>query len=64
MKFRFTLKLLETGEEIQYKTLKELATKHNIEYHQARSILLSDEKLFIHPNIKLLCDKYKIIKNS
>ena len=63
MKFRFTLQNLETGENIQYRTLKELATKNNIEYHQARSILLSEEKLFIHPNIKLLCDKYKIIKN-
>lgn len=63
MKFRFTLTNLETGEEIQYRTLKELANKNNIEYHQARSILLSGEKLFIHSNIKLLCDKYKIIKN-
>lgn len=63
MNFRFTLIILETGEEIKYRTLKELAIKNNIEYHQARSVHLSDDKLYIHPNIKILCDKYKIIKN-
>jgi hypothetical protein len=64
MKFRFILENLETQELTNCKTLKDVAEILKIDYHQARSILLSDDKLFLHPNIKALCLKYKIHKNT
>lgn len=63
MKFRYILENLETGEKTPYKTLRDIATFIKIDYHQARSVLLSEEKLYIHPVIKMICSKYKIIHN-
>ena len=63
MKFRFNLEIIETGEIKQFKTLKDLAEFLNIPYHQAKSIKISDDKLFLHPHIKTLCSQYKITKN-
>jgi hypothetical protein len=64
MKFRFVLENLETGEKTNCKTLKDVASILQVDYHQARSVLLSDDKLFLHPNIKALCQKYKVYKNT
>lgn len=60
MKFRFLLKNLNDENEKQYKTLKDIADFLKIPYHQARSLLLADEKQFIHTNIKELTKQYKI----
>jgi hypothetical protein len=62
LKFRFTLIFLETGEKTNFKTLKEIAKKIDIPYHQARSILLSEDKLYLHPKIEELTKQYKIEK--
>ncbi len=62
MKFRFFVENLENGDFIQFKTLKEVSEFMNVPYHQARSVLLADDKLFIHDNIKDLRKKYKITK--
>lgn len=64
MKYRFILENIETGEKEKYKTLKDIAEKLNIDYHQARSVLLSEQKQFNHPIIKNICNKYKIYKNT
>ena len=63
MKFRITLENLETGELTNFKTLKDLSEHLKIPYHQVKSILISEDKLFLHPHIKELCSKYKITKN-
>lgn len=62
LKFRFTLTYVETGEKTNFKTLKDIAKKIDIPYHQARSILLCDDKLYLHPKIEQLTKTYKIEK--
>ena len=64
MKFRYILENLETKEQVHYKTLKEISNTLNIDYHQARSVYLSDQKQYIHPVIKMIRMKYKIIDNK
>jgi len=62
LRFRFTLETIENGEKTNFRTLKELSTTLNIPYHQARSVLLSDDKLYLHNNIASLAKQYKITK--
>jgi len=62
MKFRFELENLETGEKKNYKTLRDVSKTLNLPYHQTRSILLSDDKLYLHKHIVDYCNKYKIKK--
>jgi len=64
MKYKFILENLETGEKQKQKTLAEIAEKLNINYHQVRSVLKSDEKQFLHPVIKNICKKYKVSINT
>lgn len=62
--FRYTLIIKDSGEEKDFKTLKDLAEYLKIPYHTCRGLLLSDEKLFVHTTIKNLREKYLIIKNQ
>jgi len=62
MKFIFNLKNLENQEEETFKNLQDIAEKLNVKYHQARSIMLKDEKKFLKNDIRILCKKYKILK--
>lgn len=62
MKFRFYLENLENGDFIPCKTLKDVAHIMDVPYHQARSVLLSDDKLFLNKNIMELRKKYKVLK--
>lgn len=62
MKYKFEITNLETGIITQSKTLQEVSILLNIPYHQARSLLLSEEKQFLHPVIKDLKLKWNIIK--
>jgi len=64
LKFRFTLETIETGIKTNFKTLKELASFLKLPYHQARSILLSEDKIFLHDNISALTKQYKITKHT
>jgi hypothetical protein len=59
---RIQLLNLETGDITKYKTLKELSDKINLPYHLCRSLLLSDDKLYLHPKTKELTKKYKVSK--
>jgi|688.fasta_scaffold288456_2 hypothetical protein len=61
MKFRFSLYDAETNETYYYGTLKEIEKKLNLPYHQIRSIYSSDKKVYLHPNIKELTARYKIV---
>jgi hypothetical protein len=63
MKFKFVLNNLETGSSTQYRTLKEIVDVLDIPYHQARSLHLADQKQFLHPKIKDLYNKYRILSN-
>ena len=63
MHYRFDVENLETGIITQLKTLKDVAKFIDVPYHQARSLLLSDEKLYLHPNMIQLKTHYKITKN-
>lgn len=58
----FVLNNLETKETINYKNLQDIADKLNIKYHQARSIMLKNEKKFLKNDIRQLSKKYEIIK--
>lgn len=62
MKFRFELLIIETGEIKQFGTMKQIGEYLNIPAHQVKTILISDEKIFLHPHIKELCNKYKITR--
>ena len=63
MHYRFDVENLETCEITQFRTLKEVAIFMHVPYHQARSLLLSDEKLYLHHNMIQLKTHYKITKN-
>ncbi len=61
MKFKFVLVNLETGLKENHRTLKEIVDILDVPYHQARSLYLADQKQFLHPNIKNLYSKYRIL---
>ena len=65
MLVKFILENQETGSTEEYKTLREISKKLNIDYFQVRSIYLesSKPKKFLHPITKQLCNKYKIYDN-
>ncbi len=63
MIFRLTLINLQTSQEKQYRTMKELSNDINLPYHQCLSILKADDKIFLHPKIKELRKIYFIKKN-
>jgi hypothetical protein len=63
MKYKFILENVETGIKQKHRTLQEIAEVLKVDYHQARSVLLSEDKQFLHPKIKDLCKQYKICKN-
>ena len=62
MKFKFVLVNVESGLRENHRTLKEIVDILDIPYHQARSLHLADEKQFLHPKIKELYNKYRILK--
>lgn len=62
MKFRFTLINLETEDVQHFGTLREISKALNIEYHKIRSLYVSEDKIYLHPFLKELSKKYKIIK--
>ena len=64
MKYRFFVENLENGDFIPCKTLKDVAFYMDVPYHQARSVLLSDDKLFLHENITALKKRFKISKTT
>lgn len=59
---RIQLLNIETGDITKFKTLKELSDTIQIPYHICRSLLLSDDKLYLHPKTKELLKKYKVSK--
>jgi hypothetical protein len=61
MKFRFILINIESGSRDNHRTLKEIVDKLEVPYHQARSLYLADKKLYLHPKIKDLHNKYRIV---
>ena len=60
--FRFTLKDLTNETTINFKTLKEISEFLDLPYHKVRSLSLSDNKIFLHKEIKDLRKQYEIIK--
>ena len=58
------LKNLETNETKNYKNLQDIADELKIKYHQARSIMLKDDKKFFKNDIRKLVKKYEIIKTN
>ena len=60
--FRFTLKDLTNETTINFKTLKEISEFLDLPYHKVRSLSLSDDKIFLHKEIKDLRKQYQIIK--
>ena len=62
--FRFTLHTLCNDTSIQFRTLKDISEFLNLPYHKVRSLSLSDEKIFLHKEIKELSKQYKIVKNQ
>ena len=62
-KFQFEDKI---NESLKYfKSLREIQEYLNIPYHQVRSIYLQSTtpKKYLHPNLKILCNRYTIITN-
>ena len=62
--FRFTLHTLCNNTSIQFRTLKDISEFLDLPYHKNRSLSLSDEKIFLHKEIKELSKQYKIVKNQ
>jgi hypothetical protein len=62
VKPRIQLLNKETGDITQFKTLKELSDNLQIPYHICRSLLLSDDKLYLHSRTIELLKKYKVSK--
>jgi len=62
--FRFTLKDLTNETTINFKTLKEISEFLDLPYHKVRSLSLSDDKIFLHKEIKDLRKQYQIIKTQ
>ena len=66
MKFRFMLEEYTEKDGVisttysKHKTLQDVADKLGIPYHQARSLLLIEEKQFSHKHIKNLSKLYRI----
>lgn len=60
--FRFILKDLTNETTINFKTLKEISEFLDLPYHKVRSLSLSDDKIFLHKEIKDLRKQYQIIK--
>ena len=65
MLYKFQLENLDNKNTVKYKTLKEIAKELNLEYFQTRCIFAHSMKLkkYLHPHLKSLCSKYKIITN-
>lgn len=59
---RIQLLNLETGDITKYKTLKDLSEDIKLPYHLCRTLLLSDDKLYLHPKTKEFTKKYKVSK--
>lgn len=65
MLYKFELQFLDDNKIVKYKTLREISKELNIEYFQTRGIFAHSmkPKKYLHPHLKLLCSKYKIISN-
>jgi len=65
MLYKFIFINKETQETSEFKTLREISNKLNIDYFQVRSIYLESKKpkKFLHPITKLLVEKYEIKDN-
>jgi len=62
MHYKFKLENLKTGDVGYFRTLKELSIFIDVPYHQTRSVLLSNDKQYLHPKIKELSDHFIITK--
>lgn len=62
-KFQFEDKVEPTL--MYFKSLREIQEYLNIPYHQVRSIFLQSTtpKKYLHPHLKILCNRYSIISN-
>jgi len=65
---KFILEIISTNEQenrkIEYKTLRQIAEKIGIEYHQIRSIYLQSVKpTKLHPHLAEIYSKIKIYDN-
>jgi hypothetical protein len=65
MLYKFIVENKQTGDKTPYKTLKDIANKLNVEYHQARMIYMESKnpKKFLHPISKELANDYLIYDN-
>jgi hypothetical protein len=65
MLYKFELQFLDDNKTTKYKTLREISKELNIEYFQTRCIFAHSmkPKKYLHPHLKSLCSKYKIITN-
>ena len=64
-KFQFEDKI-NINENLKYfKSLREIQEYLGIPYHQVRSIFLQSTtpKKYLHPHLKILCNRYSIITN-
>jgi hypothetical protein len=66
MQYRFLLINRIDNSSLPFKTMKDVSEHLNLPYHQARSLFLSSDKLYLHPKTQELSKKYdlKIFPNS
>jgi acid phosphatase class B len=62
MKNKFILEIIETGEILKFKTMREIAEHLGIDYHAARGLYIYNTKgkKHLHAITKGLSQKYKI----
>ncbi len=70
MRIKFEVQITNADgniETIQYKTLREICSNHNVEYHHARSLYLESKpdskKKFLHTYLKEISKRIKIYDN-
>jgi acid phosphatase class B len=62
MKNKFILEIIESGEILHFKSMREIADKLGIDYHAARGLYIYNTKgkKHLHAITKSLSQKYKI----
>ncbi len=70
MRIKFEVQITNADgniETIQYKTLREICSNHDVEYHHARSLYLESKpdskKKFLHTYLKEISKRIKIYDN-
>ena len=70
MRIKFEVQIISPNgsiETIQYKTLREICSNHDVEYHHARSLYLESKpdskKKFLHTYLKEISKRIKIYDN-